>query len=149
MKNSVKIDTGSFLGRGWGFPPQFNKAECGVKMVKEEDDICESLHIILSTRMGERLLRPNFGCNLHKLLFEPINTQFITFIKSYIEQSILLHEARIRLQRVNIDTTDQLDGVLRIEITYVIRATNSPNNYVYDFFLNEALDKAPPKIQTP
>lgn len=149
MEQTPLIDTGSFLGRGWGFPPQFNKRECGVRMVKEEEDICESLQIILSTKMGERLLRPNFGCNLHKLLFEPINVQFLTFIKSYIEQSILLHEPRIRLQKVDINTEDQLDGILRIEVSYIIRATNSPNNFVYDFYLEEALNNIPPKIQTP
>ena len=143
MDNEFQVNTGSFLGRGWGFPPEFDQETCDVRMVSEADDICESLHILLSTRMGERLLRPNFGCNLHKMNFEPVNLQFITFIKTFIEQSILLHEPRIQLQRVHIDTTNQFDGLILIEVQYIIRATNSPHNFVFDYYLQEAQTSIP------
>ena len=134
----------SFLGRGWAFPPQFNKPGGRVKMVTEEQDICESLHILLSTRLGERLMRPNYGCNLNTLLFEPLSTQFVSFVQTFVEQSILLHESRVDLKKVNINTENQYEGILEVEISYVIRATNTPNNYVFPFYLEEANSLVPP-----
>lgn len=63
----------SFLGTGWSFPPEFNRHSGNVKMVSEEQDIEESLRILLSTRLGERVMIPRFGCDLTDLLFESIN----------------------------------------------------------------------------
>lgn len=137
----------SFLGRGWGFPPQFNKPECSVRMVSEEDDICESLHILLSVRLGERVKRPNYGCNLDTLNFQAITTQFLTFVKSFVERSILLHEPRIALDRVIMHSDQVLDGIIEIEVQYTIRATNSPANFVFPFYLTEADTNVPPIVQ--
>ncbi len=134
----------SFLGRGWGFPPQFDKPGCTVRMVSEIEDIYESLHILLSTRLRERVMRPNFGCNLDTQQFKPINTQLLTFVKSFIEQSILLYEPRIELDRVQINTERSVDGILLIEVSFVVRATNSPENYVYPYYLDESETNAPP-----
>ncbi|MEM7373502.1 MAG: GPW/gp25 family protein [Bacteroidota bacterium] len=134
----------SFLGRGWGFPPQFNKPSCSVRMVSEAEDICESLHILLSVSLGERLKRPNYGCNLDRLTFKSANTQFLTFIRSFVEQSIMLHEPRIILDNVKMLTDQLLDGLIKINIDYTIRATNSPDNYVFPFYLTEADADAPP-----
>jgi len=138
----------SFLGRGWGFPPEFKKNGCTVRMVSEEEDICESLHILLSVRLGERLKRPNYGCNLDRLPFEPITTQFLTFVKSFVEQSVRLHEPRIQLEEVLMDAENMLDGIIKIDIKYTIRATNSSANYVYDFYLEQAEFNAPPIINS-
>lgn len=138
----------SFLGRGWGFPPQFIKPGCTVRMVSEEEDICESLHILLSVRLGERLKRPNYGCNLDTLLFEPITTQFLTFVTSFVEQAILYYEPRIQLDRVIMHDDNILDGVIEIEIQYTIRATNTPHNFVYPFYITEADTNVPPIIIT-
>ena len=134
----------SFLGRGWAFPPRFKKEGCTVHMVAEEDDICESLHILLSTRLGERIKRPNYGCNLDTLLFEPANTQFLAFVKGFVERSVLLHEPRVQLDRVTMNIDQITDGLIEIDVQYTIRATNTPDNYVYPFYLDEAENNAPP-----
>lgn len=143
MSNNNLSGINSFLGRGWAFPPQFNKPGCTVEMVSEEEDICQSLHILLSTRLGERLKRPNYGCNLDSLVFESATTQFLTFISSFVERAILFHEPRVELENVNMNTENHLDGVILIEIMYTIRATNSPKNFVYPFYLTEASTNAP------
>ncbi len=55
----------SFLGTGWAFPVTFDKKpECAVRMVSEVEDIEQSLTLLLSTRPGERVMRPDYGCNL-------------------------------------------------------------------------------------
>jgi len=136
----------SFLGRGWGFPPQFNKPECTVRMVSEEEDICESLQILLSVRLGERLKRPNYGCNLDTLNFQAITTQFLTYVRSFVEQAVRLHEPRVALDKVIMNSDRILDGIIDIEVQYTIRATNSPNNFVYPFYLDQAKTGAPPIV---
>ena len=128
----------SFLGTGWGFPVSFQKPGCRMRMVSHEDDICESLHILLSTRPGERVMRPNYGCNLDILLFEPINTSMLTYVKDLIEKAILYNETRIELKNIHINVDRQYEGILQIELDYVIRATNSRYNYVFPFYRQEA-----------
>ena len=60
----------AFLGTGWGFPPEFVKGNNEVIMTSEEEDIKKSLHILLTTKLGERVMLPEYGCNLEELLFE-------------------------------------------------------------------------------
>ena len=128
----------SFLGTGWSFPPGFTKNPCQVVMVSDEEDIKQSLQILLSTRHGERIMQPEYGCNLDVLLFEPINTSLITFVKDLIEKAILYHEPRIDLKKIDIKTEQVLEGLLLIELEYVVRSTNSRYNLVYPFYLTEA-----------
>jgi phage baseplate assembly protein W len=127
----------SFLGTGWSFPPSFSKAGGGVEMDSDLDDIKSSLHILLSTSLGERFLQPKYGCNLEALVFDPLSTTMITYMKGLIEQSILNFEPRIITDGVFISGTDT-EGKLEIEIRFTVRATNSRYNMVYPFYLNEA-----------
>jgi len=106
-------------------------------MLEEEADIQSSLHILLSTRLGERVMLPGYGCNMDSLVFEAMNLTQLTYMKDLVENAILYHEARIELDRVVIDTSRQTEGLLLIEIRYMVRTTNSRYNYVYPFYLNE------------
>ncbi|MFT3681153.1 MAG: GPW/gp25 family protein [Ferruginibacter sp.] len=127
-----------FLGVGWSFPPTFCKRPCVVKMVADEEDIEQSLKILLSTRHGERVMQPEYGCNLDVLLFEPISNSLIAFVKDLIEKAVLYHEPRIEMKKLDIQTDRATEGLLLIELEYVIRTTNSRYNLVYPFYLKEA-----------
>ncbi|HEY1869961.1 MAG TPA: GPW/gp25 family protein [Chitinophagaceae bacterium] len=129
--------TKSFLGTGWGFPPTFSKNLVEVGMLSDEDDIRSSLEILLSTRQGERVLRPDYGCNLNELVFEPLTTTFKTYIKDLINTAILYYEARITVDKIELDDTGELEGRILISIDYTVRATNSRFNFVYPFYKNE------------
>lgn len=129
--------TRPFLGRGWSFPPEFDRNAKAVVMLEEEADIQGSLNILLSTKLGERVMQPTYGCNMDSLVFEAMNLTLLTYLKDLVENAILYHEPRIELDKVVIDTTNQNDGLLLIEIHYDIRTTNSRYNYVYPFYLNE------------
>ncbi len=129
--------TRPFLGRGWSFPPEFDRKAGAVLMLEEETDIQSSLHILLSTRLGERVMLPEYGCNMDSLVFEAMNLTLLTYLKDLVENAILYHEPRIELDKVIIDTTSQNEGLLLIEIHYNVRTTNSRYNYVYPFYLNE------------
>lgn len=130
----------TFLGRGWSFPPTFTKSRAEVEMVTEEQDIQESIEIILSTRLGERIMRPEFGCNLEELLFSPIDLSLTTYIKDLIETAMLYFEPRIDVNRVEINSSDDIEGVVIIELDYTIRTTNSRRNLVYPFYRGEGTD---------
>jgi len=127
----------SFLGRGWGFPPEFNRATKAVGMLEDEVDIKSSLEILLSTRLGERVMVPDYGCNLDELLFKPLTLTLKTFVIDLIKTAILYYEPRIDLNKIDIDPTDELEGVLLINLDYTVRATNSRKNMVYPFYKAE------------
>jgi phage baseplate assembly protein W len=128
-----------FLGVGWSFPPEFHKytGKIGVKMVAEEDDIDESLRILLSTSTGERMMQPTYGCGLHTMMFNSIKESTITELKDIIQRAVLFFEPRITLNSVDIDTEDSLEGKLKIQLNYTVRKTNSRSNIVYPFYYLE------------
>lgn len=128
----------AFLGIGWGFPPEFNKKGIGrVEMLSDEADIKSSLEILLSTRLGERIMVPEYGCNLDELLFKPLNLTLKTFVKELIKNAILYFEPRIDVEKIQLDNSSELDGKLLIHIDYKIRATNARNNLVFPFYKEE------------
>ena len=127
----------SFLGIGWGFPPEFSENLNEVVMISEEEDIKSSLEILLTTRLGERVLLPNYGCNLQDFLFEKLDRTLITYAKDLIETAILYHEPRIDVIKIDVSETDTLEGQLIIEIVYKVRATNSRTNVVFPFYKGE------------
>lgn len=129
--------TRPFLGRGWSFPPEFDKLAKAVVMLEEEADIQSSLEILLSTKLGERVMQPTYGCNMDSLVFEAMNLTLLTYLKDLVENAILYHEPRIELDDVVIDTTNQNEGMLLIGIHYFVRTTNSRYNFVYPFYLKE------------
>lgn len=126
-----------FLGRGWSFPPEFQRNQGEVKMCEGEEDIRSSLEILLSTRLGERVILPNYGCNLDELLFNPLNQSLKTYTVDLIKTAILYHEPRIDAKKIDISQSSELEGLLLIEIDYVIRQTNSRRNMVYPFYKEE------------
>jgi phage baseplate assembly protein W len=131
-------ELGSYLGTGWSFPPRFTLGGAEVAMVTGVADVHESLHILLTTRLGERVLRENFGCGLDDVLFEELNQDLINRITALINDAILYHEPRVELLAVDV-TQDRDDaGLLAIRIGYRIRGVNSRFNMVYPFYLNEA-----------
>jgi len=137
MNNSFN----SFLGTGWSFPPTFNPDSATVEMVSDLDDIKESLYILLSTSLGERVLQPDYGCSLHDYMFDSLNNSLIGIIKHHVENAILFFEPRIIAERVDVtaaDSSDLIEGRFTITVEYSIPETNSRFNFVYDYYLNEA-----------
>jgi phage baseplate assembly protein W len=127
----------TFLGKGWSFPPEFDKRTKAVKMVAYAEDIQESLKILLSTVPGERVMQPTFGCGLKELIFENISESVITEIKDVIERAVLFFESRITLESVDVNTESVYEGFIKIRLNYTIKTTNSRSNIVYPFYFNE------------
>jgi phage baseplate assembly protein W len=130
----------SFLGTGWSFPPTFDNISKTVRLVSDEEDINESLEILLNTRIGERVMLPKYGCDLNEFMFESITTSFKTFITDLIRTAIIYYEPRIKIEKIDLNGSNELEGLILINIQYVIKSTNSRLNYVYPFYRNEGTE---------
>ena len=105
-------------------------------MISDEPDIGSSLEILLSTDVGERVMQPRYGCDMHRLLFEPLDTTLRAYMKDLIWTAILYFEPRIILDDVILEP-EPLEGRVVIEIRYTIAGTNTRNNFVYPFYIEE------------
>ena len=130
----------SFLGTGWAFPPEFHKRAKDVKMVSTDDDIRESLTILLSTSPGERVMRPDYGCGLKTMVFETVTETRVAQIHDIVERAVLFYEPRITLHGVEVNTDEVFDGLIKITLHYTIRTTNIRSNMVFPFYLREGTD---------
>ena len=130
----------TFLGRGWSFPPTFNRSIAGVEMLEEEADIASSLEVLLTTSQGERVMLPQYGCNLDELVFESLDTRMKTLTADKVESAILYHEPRIELEKVQLDDSRELEGVVLIDVIYRVKTTNSRFNFVFPYYKAEGTD---------
>ena len=127
-----------FLGRGWSFPITLEPEGGRIQPVEHERDVEQSIYIILSTSRGERVMRPDFGCGIHDLVFGAINTALITRIKNAVTEALRTFEARIDILRVEVDASGAATGLLMIHLDYRHRTTNQSGNFVYPFYFKEA-----------
>ena len=144
MENEDK----AFLGTGWGFPPTFDRGSRTVQLVSAQEDICQSLQILLSTSLGERVMQPTYGCNLQDFVFEPLSPTITSSIKEQLRTSILYHEPRILLNSLDLTLDEQLEGRVKLTIDYTIINTNSRFNLVYPFYIEESTGSLLPAVNT-
>src|SRR5437868_5628611 len=121
--NDVTVDRKDFLGRGWAMPVELDPRTGMVASVAYEDDIRQSILIILETGPGERVMRPNFGCGIHELVFTAVDSTAIQLIRSVVEEALRRCEARIEVLSVDIDEEATAEGELLVEIEYRVRKT--------------------------
>ena len=126
----------AFLGVGWAFPPGLN-TDRRVSLAAYEQDIEQAIRIILGTNRGERVMRPDFGCGIHELVFEAVDSRTLQRIRSEVEDALLRFEARIEVLGVTIDEDATSEGVLMIELEYRVRRTNQTGNLVFPFYFRE------------
>ncbi len=132
-------ENNNILGRGWAFPVSFSRGSNSARMVQDEEDVLQSLRILLSTIQRERVLEPDFGLDLVHMVFEPLSVSSAALLTRKIEQAILDYEPRIELDNVDY-IQDVENGRIDITLEYTIRATNTRTNLVYPFYFNEGTD---------
>lgn len=127
----------AFLGVGWAYPVGIDPVTGLTAIASYENDVQQSLWIILTTAPGERVMRPDFGCGIYDLAFEVIDRATLTRVESAVRTSVTTYEARVEIIDVIIDAGQALDGLLLIELEYRIRRTNQVGNLVYPFYFRE------------
>jgi phage baseplate assembly protein W len=126
-----------FLGVGWRFPVQVDSAG-NIAMSALEQDIRESIRIILGTAKGERAMRPDFGCGIHDFVFDAMSTTTLGLIESTVREALIRWEPRIELLSIRVSTEAAAGGQLLVGVDYRVRATNNEFNLVYPFYLTES-----------
>ncbi len=109
-------------------------------MLRDEEDIQSSLHVLLTTRLGERVMQPTYGCNLDELVFESLTSTFKSYIRDLVKTAILFHEPRVKLNKIELDDSREVEGVILIVVDYTVRTTNTRFNYVFPYYKNEGTD---------
>ena len=133
----LNTDRKDFLGRGWAMPVELEPRTGLVASVQHEEDIRQSIRIILETSPGERVMRPNFGCGIHEMVFDALDSTAIQRIRSLVEESLRRCEARIDVIDVVVEETPSEQGRMIVEIEYRVRKTNQTGNLVFPFYFRE------------
>lgn len=124
----------NFLGVGFKFPFQVGP-NGGIALSRYELNIEESVRIIIGTALGERQMRPTWGCRIHDFVFAPNNTSTQTLVAFHVEEALAKYEPRIRGIEVEANPDpDQAERIL-VDVKYEIRATNAVANLVFPFYL--------------
>lgn len=130
-------DGKSFLGTGWKFPIEVDEATGRIRMSSYEENIEESVRIIVGTQKGERMMEPEFGSRLREYSFSAVDYTTLNAIKNEVEGALTRWEPRITDVHAAVSDERIDEGILEINISYVIRATNNLFNLVYPFYISE------------
>ncbi len=136
-----KSDSRNFLGTGFGFPVRVDPNTGRVVTSSAEEDIKESIRLILGTQPGERQMSPSFGCAINNFVFGTSDYTSIMLMKREVENSLIMWEPRIKDIDVSIAPSPENEGVLLINIDYTVRSTNNPFNLVYPFYISEGYNE--------
>lgn len=127
-----------FIGSGWSFPPRFDRATAAVGMAGGRAEIEQALRVIFTTRLGERIMRPDFGAGLDEEMFEALGTARLARIEDMARTAVLFHEPRIDLDDLSV--TADFGGRLTLTLAYRVRGTNSRFNMVHPLYEPEGGD---------
>ena len=134
---NLDFERKDFLGRGWSMPVELDPRTGLVATVAFEEDIRQSILIILETAPGERVMRPEFGCGIHDLVFAAVDSTVLQRIRSVVEEALQRFEARIDVLGVTVDEEATSEGKLLVELEYRVRKTNQVGNLVFPFYFRE------------
>jgi phage baseplate assembly protein W len=123
----------SFVGRGIAFPMRVDSSG-SIALVSGVADIEKAMRIIIGTAPGERPMRPEFGCRIWELLFEPININTLGLMETVVEEALQRWEPRVEITGVTAESIDPASGAVDISVAYVIASTNESRNLVYPFY---------------
>ena len=121
-----------FIGSGWAFPAAISRTG-SVRLVSGVDEVDAAIRMILSTVPGERVMRPDFGCAMWRLVFAPLTAATLGLIEQAVREAVERWEPRVDLDHVEA-VPEQESGTVRITLGYRIRATNDARNLVFPFY---------------
>lgn len=124
----------AFTGRGIMFPMRVDHTG-SIATSEGNDGIERSLRVVLITAPGERVMRPEFGCKIWDLLFEPVNANTLGLMAQAVRDAVAQWEPRVDLDHVDVVPDAKDPSMVRIELHYRIRTTNDRRNLVYPFYL--------------
>ncbi len=127
-------ETVDIIGTGWTFPPQIGP-QGGVALASHTNEVEQAMQIVLLTPPGQRVMRPDFGCRIHELVFAPINSDTIAQAARFTQDALAMWEPRVTVMDVNVFPDPNQHGRLLIDIQYQIKATSDERSLVFPFYL--------------
>lgn len=124
------------LGTGWSYPVTAD-AKGNIKMEEGVDNVETSVRLILSTAKGERVMRPDFGCDIHDQVFASLSPTTLHRIEDAVRTALVRWEPRIDVESVDAAPDSSNPGKVLIDVQYWIESTNSRANMVYPFYVEE------------
>lgn len=131
------MSSSGFLGKGFSFPVTLDSSTGKINMTSDEEDIKQAIYIILMTKKYERAMLPDFGCNIHNYVFDLPDETFKNLLQNEIIDALIMWENRITDVNVNISVDDINNGKVIVDISYIVRSTNNPNNLVFPYYMTE------------
>jgi hypothetical protein len=129
------------VGRGWAFPVNLDERD-RITLVEKDEEIKQAIFIILNTAPGERVMRPEFGCSIHELLFWPANNHTAAIAERFVTEALKRWEPRIDLKQVRAYPYNPEGGhhptepgMIVIEIDYQIKTQHDVRSLVYPFYV--------------
>jgi phage baseplate assembly protein W len=124
----------AFIGRGLSFPMGVDHTG-SIALTNGPEDLDRSIRVVLATAPGERVMRPEFGCRIWELLFEPINANTLGLMAQAVREAVAQWEPRVDLDDVVLKVDPNEHGLVRIHVTYLVRTTNDRRNLVFPFYV--------------
>lgn len=124
------------IGTGWAFPPQFDPDTNTTVMAAGVEDINQSLYILFTTELGERVMQPNYGTAMKSMIFESINEHFKSYMRMVLVRSLALYEPRIRPLNIDFIADETLEGRYLMHLDYIVLSTRQRHNFIFPFYLN-------------
>lgn len=133
MSTAGSVTGGDFVGSGWAYPAGVG-ATGGIALVSGDTELTQAMHLILGTAPGERPMRPEFGCGVHDLVFDPSDATLAGQIGHEVRAALLRWEPRVDVADVAVTFDADRPGLALIDVTYVVRTTNDRRNLVVPFY---------------
>lgn len=102
------------------FPCRLESGLGRFRPLTELEEIAQSVHLILTTRRGERRFRPKFGTHLDQYAFETMDTTTCNLIRQEVVAALQTWEPRIWNIRVEFDRRPE-EGQLIATVFYEVR----------------------------
>ena len=133
MDAHTVVTGADFVGSGWAHPAGVGSTG-GVALVSGDTELAQAIHLVLGTALGERPMRPEFGCGIHDLVFDPSDSTLAGLVAHEVRASLLRWEPRVDVVDVDVTFDAERPGLALIDVAYVVRATNDRRNLVVPFY---------------
>ncbi|PNE42848.1 GPW/gp25 family protein [Streptomyces noursei] len=127
------MSVSEIVGSGWSFPADWS-AQRNAKLTGGVESIEQAMYLILATSPGERPMRPEFGCGIHQLIFEPVNATTVALMEQEVRQALERWEPRAEIDDVVVTGDETDEALMYIDIHFHARASNDPRNLVFPFY---------------
>jgi uncharacterized protein len=122
-----------FVGQGWSFPAGVGRTG-GIALVSGDTELGQAIRLVLGTALGERPMRPEFGCGIHDLVFDPSDSTLVGLVAHEVRSSLLRWEPRVDVEDVQVTFDPDRPGLALIDVSYAVRSTNDRRNLVVPFY---------------